>query len=209
MFNSTIIISCSANIQKVYEKNKINMIFIGKYTYMNKKLIRLTESALHKIVKESIHILLQENENNIVYNPNNLHIVPTTTNVNTQNSSAYGIPYDAELYKETCLENGYVQLSDGKFYQKGYGMDEDGTVIDVKQLDPLESDAMAKEYINQEFMAKLRGDARFADQYRKHEQEHSLDYERQELEREKIEAERRKYANMYKPKPQLYNYYTK
>ena len=38
------------------------MIFIGKYTYrnMNKKLIRLTESDLHRIVRESVNKVLNE-----------------------------------------------------------------------------------------------------------------------------------------------------
>ena len=38
------------------------MIFIGKYTYrnMNKKLIRLTESDLHRIVRESVNNVLTE-----------------------------------------------------------------------------------------------------------------------------------------------------
>ena len=40
-------------------KNLINLIFIKK-TNMNKKLIRLTESDLHRIVKESVNRILRE-----------------------------------------------------------------------------------------------------------------------------------------------------
>ena len=36
------------------------VMFIEKYTYMNKKLIRLTEVDLHRIVKESVNNVLND-----------------------------------------------------------------------------------------------------------------------------------------------------
>lgn len=102
------------------------MIFIGKYTYrnMNKKLIRLTESDLHRIVRESVNNVLNELEHK-----RSVKYDPTVKNPSRND-------YDGSLYdKKTQMDIDWHNFENSKGFTDEYVSDNGEYVEGYNQWD--------------------------------------------------------------------------
>ena len=129
----------SAKVEQIIETTKDNNIKTKKYTYMNnKKQIRLTESDLHNIVKESVSKILSEAYGTMPHNDLLMH-------------------YDYSPYEDKSLD---ANLHDTDYHKKGDIPRYYNWVPDLAkaygEFKRVANEAYPYSYVGERYMKKLR-----------------------------------------------------